>query len=143
MKIGFEAKRAFRNFTGLGNYARSVIQLIALQKPENNYFLYTPDSPRNSRTNFLFELENVFIKTAPIKFIKSYWRSKGVIKDLVNDGIELYHGLSHEIPSGLKIKNIKSVVTIHDLIFLRTFYQETALHLNLNQVLKLRDRGHR
>ncbi len=119
MKIGFEAKRAFKNFTGLGNYARSVIQILAQQNPENQYFLYTPDSPKNPRTNFLFELKNVFIKTAPVKLLKSYWRSKGVVKDLVKDGVELYHGLSHEIPSGLKSKKIKSVVTIHDLIFMR------------------------
>jgi glycosyltransferase involved in cell wall biosynthesis len=51
--------------------------------------------------------------------LKSYWRSKGVIKDLVADQVELYHGLSHEIPAGLQQKGIKSVVTIHDLIYLR------------------------
>ena len=35
------------------------------------------------------------------------------------DTIQLFHGLSGEIPSGLKKQNIKSVVTIHDLIFMR------------------------
>jgi glycosyltransferase involved in cell wall biosynthesis len=67
----------------------------------------------------LFNLKNVFIRTAPIKILKSYWRSKGVIKELKRDRIELFHGLSHEIPSGLKKAKIKSVVTIHDLIYLR------------------------
>ncbi len=119
MRIGYEAKRAFKNYTGLGNYARSVIHILALQYPENQYFLYTPDKVKNSSTNFMFDLPNLFIKTAPIRFLKSYWRSKGVVKDLVTDKIEIYHGLSHEIPTGLKNVNIKSVVTIHDLIFLR------------------------
>lgn len=119
MKIGFEAKRAFKNFTGLGNYARSVIQIIVTQHPENQYFIYTSDIVKNNRTQFIFDLPNTLIRTAPIKFLKSYWRSKGIINDLKKDGIELYHGLSHEIPSGLNNVGIKSVVTIHDLIYLR------------------------
>ena len=119
MRIGYEAKRAFKNFTGLGNYARATVQIIAQQFPLNQLFLYSPDIVKNNRTQFLFNISNIFIKTAPIKLLRTYWRSKGVIHDLVRDKIELYHGLSHEIPSGLKKKGIKSVVTIHDLIFLR------------------------
>ncbi|MDA9555257.1 glycosyltransferase family 4 protein [Pelobium sp.] len=119
MKIGFEAKRAFKNFTGLGNYARSVIKTLVEVYPEEHFFAYTTDPVQNSRTNFLFSYPNLFIKSAPIKWLKSYWRSFGIIKDLKNDGIDIYHGLSHEIPSGLKKHGIKSVVTIHDLIYLR------------------------
>lgn len=33
--------------------------------------------------------------------------------------VDLFHGLSNELPFGLKRKKIKSIVTIHDLIFLR------------------------
>jgi hypothetical protein len=40
--------------------------------------------------------------------------AKGIVADLVKDDITLFHGLSGEIPMGLK-NNIKSV-TIHDLI---------------------------
>jgi hypothetical protein len=47
--------------------------------------------------------------------------AKGVISDLVEDEITL-HGLSGEIPAGLKQKNIKSIVTIHDLIFISKLY---------------------
>jgi glycosyltransferase involved in cell wall biosynthesis len=119
MKIGFDAKRAFQNFTGLGNYSRFVIKALAQNKAQNQYILYAPKAVENPRTAFLFHFKNVVIKTAPIKWLKSYWRSKGVIKDLVADQVELYHGLSHEIPAGLQQKGIKSVVTIHDLIYLR------------------------
>ena len=41
------------------------------------------------------------------------------MKDLKRDGIALYHGLSGELPIGIRKSGIKSVVTIHDLIFLR------------------------
>ena len=40
-----------------------------------------------------------------------------VKKDLLKDKIEIYHGLSHEIPSGIQKTGIKTAVTIHDLIF--------------------------
>jgi glycosyltransferase involved in cell wall biosynthesis len=39
-----------------------------------------------------------------------------VKKDLQKLKVDLYHGLSHEIPFGIQNTNIRSVVTIHDLI---------------------------
>ena len=50
---------------------------------------------------------------------RDWWRVKGIVKDLKADGVELYHGLSGELPSGLAAAGIPGVVTIHDLIFLR------------------------
>lgn len=47
------------------------------------------------------------------------WRTCGIVKTLQCDGIDIYHGLSGELPLGIKKSGIKSVVTIHDLIFLR------------------------
>lgn len=49
--------------------------------------------------------------------IKSYWRSFSIVKDLQAAGIDLYHGLSNELPHNLAATGIRSVVTIHDLIF--------------------------
>ena len=40
-------------------------------------------------------------------------------KQLQKDEIDIYHGLSHELPKGIEKTNIKTVVTIHDLIFIR------------------------
>lgn len=39
--------------------------------------------------------------------------------DMKRNGIEIYHGLSNELPMNIKGNGIKSVVTIHDLIFRR------------------------
>ena len=50
MKIGFDAKRAAQNRTGLGNYSRFVLRILSQQHPENEYRLYMPN-PR--RTPFL------------------------------------------------------------------------------------------
>jgi glycosyltransferase involved in cell wall biosynthesis len=50
---------------------------------------------------------------------KIFWRTIGICKDLKKEKIDLFHGLSNEIPIGLKKIGIPSVVTIHDLIFYR------------------------
>ena len=42
MRIGFDAKRAFLNNTGLGNYSRDTIRILAHFYEDNKYFLYTP-----------------------------------------------------------------------------------------------------
>jgi len=120
LNIGFEAKRVFHNKTGLGNYSRDLIRLLSLYYPENNYLLY---NPKSSDTK-LFETNNtnVFEKRPSCFFFNIFynlWRQKGVVKDLTKDGVTIFHGLSGEIPIGLRTKNIKSVVTIHDLIFVR------------------------
>jgi glycosyltransferase involved in cell wall biosynthesis len=120
MKIGFEAKRVFHNKTGLGNYSRDLIRVLAAYFPENRYFLYNPKKYKT--TLFVPNITNVFERNPISKFnqkFKNYWRQNTVVKDLVKDKIILYHGLSGELPSGLAKKGIKSIVTIHDLIFMR------------------------
>jgi glycosyltransferase involved in cell wall biosynthesis len=47
------------------------------------------------------------------------WRTFGVKKDIRKNNIAVYHGLSNELPAGIKNTGVKSIVTIHDLIFLR------------------------
>jgi len=119
MRIGYEAKRAFLNTTGLGNYSRGIIGMMASDYPENEYYLYTPKVKPNKAFEFLSALKRVRTITPNSGLFTSWWRTKGVTADLKRDGIELYHGLSHELPIGIGKSCIKSVVTIHDLIFMR------------------------
>lgn len=118
MNIGFEAKRFFHNNTGLGNYSRDLIRILSKQYPQNKYFLYNPKPIKNSNTIIN---GNVIEKnpTSIYKKFKNYWRQKAITEDLIKDKIEIFHGLSGELPFNLKSKNIKSIVTIHDLIFVR------------------------
>jgi glycosyltransferase involved in cell wall biosynthesis len=118
MKIGFDAKRAFHNKTGLGNYSRGLIKALASTFPQHHYFLF------NTKASNLFDYQSVHVHEVlpENRFYKKFkwlWRSLGVIKDLKKNKIDIFHGLSHEIPFGLKRNNIKSVVTIHDLITFR------------------------
>ncbi|AYL97094.1 glycosyltransferase family 4 protein [Mucilaginibacter celer] len=119
MKIGYDAKRAFYNNTGLGNYSRWLIKSIASIDPANALYLYTPKAKANSRLNFIGDYPNIHTVMPKSKWFTSFWRSKGIVKDLLRDDIELYHGLSHELPSGIEKTGIRSVVTVHDLIFMR------------------------
>lgn len=117
MKIGFDAKRLYNNFTGLGNYSRSLVSDLQHYYPDNQYILFTPKVRRTPET--LPFLENVNYKTIrpTLPIPSALWRSVGIKNDLKREKIDLYHGLSHELPVGIKSTKIKSIVTIHDLIF--------------------------
>jgi len=118
MKIGFDAKRAFNNFSGLGNYSRYVISNICRFYPENDCLLYTP---RIADKN-LFKLPAGTVLKQPEKgFLKakgSIWRSLRLSSIMDKDGVDLFHGLSNELPYGIHRSRLKSVISIHDLIFL-------------------------
>jgi glycosyltransferase involved in cell wall biosynthesis len=121
MKIGFDAKRLFCNFTGLGNYSRTLVANLAKFYPNHGYHLYSPSLRKQAKTAPFFKAP--YQAFAPKAMFKSLWRSFSIPKQLQKDQIELYHGLSHELPIGIQKSKLKSIVTIHDLIF--KVYPET------------------
>lgn len=121
LTIGFDAKRAVRNGTGLGNYCRTLINDIGAIDHEDNFRLYVPDLGRDDLRSQLSLPANMMLvepQNTP-KLLRSIWRIKGIVSDLKRDGVDIYHGLTGELPWGLRKAGIKSIVTIHDLIFLR------------------------
>lgn len=117
MKIGFDGKRAANNLTGLGNYSRSLIAGLARLFPQNQYFVYTQRIKKRPQISNFFSGRNITVRMPDRNSL--FWRTIGIRKQLINDRIELYHGLSHEIPLNLRLSGIPAVVTIHDLIFLK------------------------
>lgn len=115
MNIGFDAKRAFHNGTGLGHYSRSLLLSLSAHYPEHHYYLFNP-RPSNQFTVAGVNITEVVPRDMLHRTFSSAWRSSWVKKDLKRLNIELYHGLSHEIPIGIQDTGIKAVVTIHDLI---------------------------
>lgn len=119
MRIGFDAKRAFFNQSGFGNYSRDTIGILAEYFPMNEYVLYSP-RPEKS---VLFNKSGNLCISGPTSFIDktfpSVWRTFGLAKQLKAEKIQLYHGLSNELPKSIEKTVIPSVVTFHDLIFLR------------------------
>lgn len=119
MLVGYDAKRAYLNNTGLGNYSRWLIKAMASYYPEHRYVLYSPKIKENQHSSQLNKLPHTQTVTPQSKFLLPLWRSKGIVAKLKADGVVLYHGLSHELPIGLNQSGIKSVLTVHDLIFMR------------------------
>jgi len=119
MNIAFDAKRAFTNGTGLGHYSRTLITSLAEYYPRHEYFLCTPKATSRFNTSQLHHVYTVTPYRFPGTLFTAAWRSKWVVQDLLRLDIDLYHGLSHEIPVGISKTSIPSVVTIHDLIFER------------------------
>ena len=120
MKIAFDAKRALNNVAGLGQYSRILINALSRDFPENDYHLYSPKVKeflnKELRSNHSLHLPETFFS----KKIPSYWRSFGIMNDLIKDQIDVFHGLSNELPlNSHKTTSIKKVVTIHDVIFLK------------------------
>lgn len=115
MNIGFDAKRAYHNGTGLGHYSRTLLQSLSEYFPGHQYYLFNPKPSKK----FEVKGENIH-EILPASFFtklfSSAWRSSWVKSDMKKLHIDLYHGLSHEIPMGIQHTGIKSVVTIHDLI---------------------------
>jgi glycosyltransferase involved in cell wall biosynthesis len=122
MKIGFDAKRIFNNATGLGNYSRSLVGNLQHFFPEHQYHLFSPEARNTEYAQSFLGSGNFNIHQSKTR-LKSYWRSFSIVKDLSRAGIDLYHGLSNELPHNLRREGIKSIVTIHDLIF--KIYPET------------------
>lgn len=123
MKIGFDAKRAYKNFTGLGNYSRFILKSLSQNFPTNDYLLFTPEVRREA-AEITDACHNTNQRTLTpqdlwkLPGISGLWRS---IFQGIKHGetqLDIFHGLSNEIPL-IKNKSTKYVVTVHDLLFCR------------------------
>ena len=141
--IGIDAKRIVNNRTGLGSYGRTLINdLLAASSPDYHFRLYAPNEGSEDLRRQVQESPRLTYSYPeggdPVQVSGSksqdpvtplpkgrgwgrgfFWRSLGIVRDLVRDGVQLYHGLSGELPLRIRRSGIRTVVTIHDLIFLR------------------------
>ena len=118
-RIAFDAKRITSNATGLGNYSRFVVEALATFHPEHRYYLCSPKKGNPALYSTLQQREGIEWLLPEGGTGGSLWRNFGVVPRLQKEGIDLFHGLSHELPLGIYGKGIATVVTIHDLIFIR------------------------
>ena len=114
MKIAFDGKRFFNNSSGLGNYSRDLVRILAMYFPENEYVLFNQNQSEKGKE--ILELSNVsFHETSKGNFS----RQLKMGKDAQKINADIFHGLSGELPLKWNEKPIKKIVTIHDLIFFR------------------------
>lgn len=112
MIIGFDGKRFYHNSSGLGNYSRSLVRMLSEEYPSDQYLLF------NSKP--VDEVNWTSVKTIwPESGKNRGYRSLGMAAHAAKFDVDVFHGLSNEIPFGLKKRGIRSVVTIHDVIFRR------------------------
>lgn len=117
MIIGYEAKRIFHNRSGLGNYGRNLIRGLHRFYPDLELRLYNPWPGSIS-----IETSSKVVECLPGQSSKLYaqlWRRRFVSEQAKKEGVQIFHGLSAELPLGLRKRGIRSIVSIHDLIFLR------------------------
>jgi glycosyltransferase involved in cell wall biosynthesis len=111
MKIGFDAKRYFHNKSGLGNYSRDLLNGMFSEHIEHDYYLFDkhPNSiDLLSHTHLVMPKGSAFL-----------WREHGVLSQINAMKLDVYHGLSNELPFGNWRKDVKKIVTVHDAIFRR------------------------
>lgn len=128
MRIGFDAKRAAQNATGLGNYSRFVIRILNNFFPDDEQVLYVPNPKKTQHLDKVTANGNdndINGNVTKIRFpqriwkrLRSLWRVWGITSDLKRNRIDIFHGLSNELPLNIRKAKCRSVVTIHDLIFL-------------------------
>jgi len=116
IRVGFDAKRFFWNFTGLGNHSRSLVRGLAHHESSRvELKLFTPkinsavlaDDPMRDRYQ---------IVSPKHRFARLAWREWRVVDAIRERDLHVYHGLSAELPIGVEKLGVLPVVTIHDLV---------------------------
>lgn len=105
MRIGFDAKRFFQNASGLGNYSRKLIADLHQFRPEFDLQLFIQKKIEDSSESIVYPSGN-----------SKLWRVWGMGKSMSKCNLDVFHGLSNELPLDVP-QNIRKVVTIHDVIF--------------------------
>ncbi len=114
MKIGYDAKRLFFNASGLGNYSRDLLRILSEKREGFSFLLFSKKA--SDRGAFLLEKDHVELKVLKGgKFARQF--SMGI--QAQEEGCDLFHGLSGELPLKWNSKPIGKILTVHDLIFLR------------------------
>ena len=112
MKIGLDGKRAFYNNTGLGQYSRAFIE--QLSQEGQDVFVFAQEYENSKLWTAGPEFHLIKPSGPPI-----LWRSVGVAQEPAFKKLDIYHGLSHELPVHPKKEHPRLVVTMHDCIFKR------------------------
>lgn len=122
LKIGFDSKRAFENTRGLGNHSRNLISGLVNYYPDNSYYLFgvPPRNPECVKWHHTIADQTTLVCPSFSSAVnKAIWRTYSIENDIRQQQLDIYHGLSHEIPFKQRNTHTKYLVTIHDLLFLR------------------------
>lgn len=119
MRIAYDAKRFFHNNTGLGNYARNLINSMHRHHADHEYLLF---ANRTDRSPFSHYRDLYKVRDSKSR-IPALYRSFSIHQDLNDQQVDIYHGISNELPLSSTEIRAKKIVTIHDL-FYKTYPQD-------------------
>lgn len=116
--VAMDAKRLFLNYSGLGNYSRTLLKNLLLHQHGFHYHLLTPEISKHDQLSFLDTYTTVATPSVlpGIKNLNRLYPSVSWVKE---KQAQIYHGLSNELPFNIRKMGTRNVVTIHDVIFLR------------------------
>lgn len=119
MHIGIDAKRAIYNARGLGNYSRDFIRILTEQYPNHSYRLFYARMSKTALMDCPTTCKIIKPETRFYERFPSLWRTVGIPKHYKLEQLDIYHGLSNELPYGQGKSSTRTVLTMHDLIFLK------------------------
>jgi glycosyltransferase involved in cell wall biosynthesis len=127
MKVCIDTSPAVHHRAGLGRYAQELTAALLAADTENQYvaFYHRPkdaliDPPLDQVPHLTTNLD-----TKPWRFSALLGQLSHIPQDRMFPGIDLFHATDHLLP---RLSRIKSVFTLHDLIF--RLYPETHKPLN-------------
>ncbi|MDO4671479.1 MAG: glycosyltransferase family 1 protein [Porphyromonadaceae bacterium] len=118
LRIGFDAKRLVANNTGLGNYSRFVLRALLEFHPEHTYYLFAPHRGNMNLYDDISSHPSVKMVYPEGMLKGSLWRTFGIAKVAKKLKLDVFHGLSNELPVGISDRVFR-ILTMHDLIYER------------------------
>ncbi|MEM9983878.1 MAG: glycosyltransferase family 1 protein, partial [Bacteroidota bacterium] len=94
-------------------YSRTLLQHVSQGHPDWSFHLFGTDLDPSAPW-----LDQNFHLHSPQRG-RLLWRRWRIVQDLVRSELDIYHGLSHELPWGIEKLKLRTVVSMHDVIFQR------------------------
>lgn len=136
MVIGFDAKHMLEEEGILGYYGRVAVEALTEHYHHNDYILYT--SGDTDDTNIIGNLlvhSSVHLKMPHgTSFGERLSRRKGLLQATRRHGVQVFHGLSATLPSGIEKTGMATVVTVGSL--LHKHYPERYSFLERHRINK-------
>lgn len=113
MKIGIDARIIFRR--GVGRYISNLVRHLLEMDKVNKYYIYLD---KKSVLMDYFEAKNCFFKR--LNTTNAFLYEQNYLPKAANeDGVDILHGTDNTLPYMLPIYKGKTIVTIHDTMFIR------------------------
>lgn len=118
MTIGYDGLKAVKDYTGIGNYCRSLIATLSVHCPKNHYIVLSPEKNDNRLLSQIAIKGSVHLKKSRKALSTWWWRNiSGIVGDAEHYGAQVFHGLSGELPLDIAQTKMPSVITVHNLTF--------------------------